>query len=432
VELITLRVGDALHLPLDDESVDAIVCDPPYELGFMGRDWDASGVAYDPATWAEALRVAKPGAFLVAFGAPRTFPEMAVAVRLAGWERRDTLSWLFGSGFPKSLDVSKALDREAGAEREVVGQEKNWGTSRLDDGKVGYGDYNGAWNVTAPATDIARQWEGWGTALKPAWEPIVLARKPLRGTVAQNVAAFGTGALNIDGSRIATDDNLNGGTYSQGGKSGPMPGDERTGAALGMFAPGARPSRDYVQPSGRWPANVVLDEAAAALLDASVGERTSGKMLPTHTEAARNTYGQNAAGGYVTMETYGDSGGPSRFFYTAKASRSEREAGLDDLEPVRRSDGRETDIENPRLRTSARRNDHPTVKPLDLMRWLVTLVTPPGGVVLDQFMGSGSTGVAAVELGFSFIGIDRDPHYVEIARRRIGHERPMRMALGDA
>jgi DNA modification methylase len=422
---VRLEVGDALHLPLDGESVDAIVCDPPYELGFMGRDWDASGVAYDVATWAEALRVAKPGAFLVAFGAPRTFPEMAVAVRLAGWERRDTLSWLFGSGFPKSLDVSKALDREAGAEREVVGRGRGitGPATRSHDGLHSDDNYqwpsaaDGTYPLTAPATDIARQWEGWGTALKPAWEPIVLARKPLRGTVAQNVAAFGTGALNIDGTRIA-------GTKPHREVVNVQENEWQGGGAWKSSGVGSGVSNE-----GRWPANVVLDEAAAALLDVSVGELTSGSRA----EGVRKGigYGSNAQGdGGPAIN--GDSGGPSRFFYTSKASRTAREAGLDDLEPVRRSDGRETDMENPRLRTSARRNDHPTVKPLDLMRWLVTLVTPPGGVVLDQFMGSGSTGVAAVELGFSFIGIDRDPHYVEIARRRIGHERPMRMALGDA
>jgi site-specific DNA-methyltransferase (adenine-specific) len=332
----TFLHADARCLPLSPESIDAIVTDPPYELGFMSKTWDASGVTYDRATWAEALRVAKPGAHLLAFGGTRTHHRLMVAVEDAGWEIRDVLMWLFGSGFPKSKNVAGAIDRGEGLPNRGHAIAHASHTRPITGEALPSGEDLPAYQGQ---TERSRQWEGWGTALKPAYEPIVLARKPLIGTVAQNVTAYGTGALNIDGTRIG--------------------GDE-----------------------GRWPANLILDEEAGALLDAENDD------------------------------------GPSRFFYSSKAGRAEREAGLAGFAPERRSDGRTKDIENPRLRTDTRRNDHPTVKPIGLMRYLCLLITPPGGTVLDPFCGSGSTGMAALDAGFGFIGSDLDPHYLAIAKQR--------------
>lgn len=422
----TLLEGDCLEAmaKLRGGLADVAVTDPPYELGFMGKGWDSSGIAFRPETWALVLKMLKPGGHLLAFGGSRTFHRIAVAIEDAGFEIRDTLSWLYGTGFPKSLDVSRAIDAAAGAERAVIGQRHRAATGRGSQGEGGYA-FGEDFAITAPATDAARQWEGWGTALKPAWEPVILARKPLAGTVAANVQAHGTGALNIDGCRIATAENLNGGAYS-GGRAGSLAGDERNAAGQGMFAPGRAASAPYVQPSGRWPANVLLDEHAAELLDAQTGVSKSG--------AQRKPFGR---GGIWTTEKgeapagpqYGDSGGASRFFYVAKASRAERDAGCEALparsagEATDREDGTEG-LSSPRAgagRTGGARNIHPTVKPIALMRWLVRLITPPGGTVLDPFTGSGSTGVATLQEGFTFIGCEREPQYAEIAVHRLTH-----------
>lgn len=378
-----------------DESFDAIVTDPPYGLAFMGRDWDKA--LPDPATWAELLRVAKPGAHLVAFGAPRLYHRLGVAIEDAGWELRDCLMWLFGTGFPKSLDVSKAIDAAAGAERPVVGSKvgrpgyslapsRGGGHAGLTGGT---GDPGRECAITGPATPEAARWSGWGTALKPAWEPIVLARKPLAGTVAANVLEHGTGGINVDGCRVGMSD----------------------------------ADRD----AARWPANIVLDEEAAARLDGEVGELASrgniGSSVATGPPGAAYAIGAERPSG--AEYTYGDSGGPSRFFYTAKASRAEREAGLGParahVDPKRKdgSAGRNS----PRAgagRQSRRANTHPTVKPIDLMQWLVRLVTPPGGKVLDPFGGSGSTGLACQAEGFDAVLVELDPAHVKTARGRLG------------
>ena len=335
-------------------------------------------------TWArEALRVLKPGGHLLAFGGTRTFHRMTIAIEDAGFEIRDCLMWLYGQGFPKSLDVSRAIDKAKGAEREVVGPNR-WqhimGQRPKDDTTqvYGRGQTDNRWD-TAPATDLARKWQGWGTALKPAWEPIILARKPLAGTVAQNVERHGTGALNIDGCRIATSDNLNGGAYSPETDAGRI---RRWEGGEFKRKPG-----EFSQPEGRWPANVVLDEDAAAMLDDQSGEHPSGKMhafySPGREAPVRTVTGRSRAG-YMVSETYGDTGGASRFFYTAKADKQDRGKG----------------------------NTHPTVKPVDLMRWLCRLVTPPGGLVLDPFAGSGTTGQAALAEGFRCILIEKEAEYV--------------------
>jgi DNA modification methylase len=380
----TLHCGDNREVlrTMADASVDSIVCDPPYELGFMGKRWDSTGIAYDVTLWTECLRVLKPGGHLIAFGGSRTYHRLAVAIEDAGFEIRDQIQWIYGSGFPKSLDVSKALDKQAGAEREVVGI----GLHVAKMAQTAYGHYETspwALPITAPATDLAKQWHGWGTALKPAHEPAVLARKPLTGTVADNVLTWGCGALNIDETRI------NGAPW------------HRTDNGIGdpgMWAGKGQQHYAEQHPAGRWPANVIFDEAAAQVLDEQSGHSVSSGNIRhnqgTPSVAKGKEYPRISLG-------HTDSGGASRFFYVAKASRAEREAGLD-------SD-------------SDRANHHPTVKPIELMRYLVRLVTPKGGVVLDPFMGSGSTGCAAMLEGFDFVGIDITPEYVEIARRRIMH-----------
>lgn len=389
---VRLYHGDCLDVmaAMDADSVDAIVCDPPYAIQFMGKEWDSFGRSREFAertghqnggllthygrggtnadvdrfkrkanhefqawceAWAtEALRVLKPGGHLLAFGGTRTYHRLTCGLEDAGFEIRDCLAWLYGSGFPKSLDVSKAIDRAAGVEREVVG-------------KGGRSE--------------AAAWEGFGTALKPAHEPVVLARKPLAGTVAGNVLVYGTGALNIDGCRISTDDAYSDNTVTQG-----------INTARTSYAPVG--VRRTFEPStaGRWPANVVLDEAAAAALDEQTGDLAAG----AHTGAADTSSrasGWGFTGGRVGGRTETDRGGASRFFYTAKADAQER-----------------------------RGSKHPTVKRLDLMRWLVRLVTPPGGLVLDPFAGSGTTLEAARAEGFRAVGIEREAEYLpDIARR---------------
>ncbi len=388
-----------------DNFAHAVVTDPPYGLGFMGKDWDAA--LPDPRTWAECLRVLRPGGHLVAFGAPRLVHRLTCQIEDAGFEVRDQLLWIFGSGFPKSLDVSKAIDKAAGAEREVVGQHTNPGSL----GTTAYGAMERKpVDITTPTTPEAARWSGWGTALKPAYEPIVLARKPLDGTVAQTVQRWGTGAINVDGCRVTTDDNLNGGAYSK----------ERQPSTSEWAGIHKSTGTEYVQPLGRWPANLILDEAAGALLDAQTGALAG--------RGSATSYGVGTGGDCGGALNYGDSGGASRFFYCPKASRSEREAGLEDLPPRVVDPSREADAaarDNPRTGAGrsgeGRRNHHATVKPLDLMRWLVRLVTPPGGMVLEPFAGSGTTPAACALEDVDCLAMELDADYVEIARARVAH-----------
>ena len=317
------------------DTVDAFVQDPPYGLAFMGKTWDHA--VPGPEYYAAQLRVAKPGAHLVAFGGTRTYHRLACAIEDAGWELRDCLMWLYGSGFPKSHNVAIAIDKQR------------------DD------------------TDAARQWEGYGTALKPGWEPIILARKPFTGTVAANVLEHGTGALNIDGCRVGE----------------------------------------------RWPANVVMDPEAGAMLDAQTGTLKSGAWDGKRTRPKTD----GILGEFTLTDEIpraGDSGGASRFFYCAKAAKKEREAGLENFTPHTVDDGRAKAADNAYQRGATQRhNGHPTVKPIALMRWLVRLVTPPGGLVVDPFCGSGSTGCAAVAEGFDFLGIEREADFVALADARV-------------
>lgn len=382
-----IRVGDCVEVMrgMDEGSVDAIVTDPPYELGFMGKKWDGTGIAHTPEVWRECYRVLKPGGHLLSFGGTRTYHRMASAVEDAGFEIRDMIQWLYGQGFPKSMNVGKQVDG----------------------------------------------WDGWGTALKPANEPIVLARKFFKGTVAKNVLAHGTGALNIDGTRIAH--------QSEADRESAFPGGRLTSHGKGHLAgPGdaqqiERSGFETERAEGRWPANVILDPEAGVLLDEQVGILRSGGTPPNRpADKSRSVYGEfqgnQPEGGVGSSE-----GGPSRFFYCAKASKSERNAGLDHLEDKRfaQSHGGQTDVVSGEERYADEgiglnkvkvvKNNHPTVKPIALMRYLCRLITPPGGLILDPFAGSGTTGIAARLGGFDFMGIEIDPEYAQLARARIRH-----------
>lgn len=496
---VAIYHGDCLDVlrELPDNSVDAVVTDPPYGLGnttpeqvaetirrwmngerdylpggtgFMGKAWDA--FVPPVAVWDEALRVLKPGGHLLAFAGSRTFDLMTLGVRLAGFEIRDSVAWLYGSGFPKSLDVSKAIDKLDAAEerlerarefqawlrplmtprrineltgtdmghhltthptqpsvatselfdllrphlpavpdrieqlveqrtvesrnfaaRAITGQHQ-LGTARGASGFTGAGEGRARRDIAH--TDEARGWQGWGTALKPAFEPVVVARKPLVGTVAANVLAHGTGALNIDACRIETTDSLGGGAASKGSASHSDGWDrpwKSDAVAVAAHAATRAENVEKAESLGRWPANVILDESQAAELDQQSGVLTSGSRKP----------GTYAGLGYMGSESAdfagitGDSGGASRFFYVSKPDQSERV----------RVDG----------------IAHPTVKPLDLMRWLVRLVTPPGGTVLEPFAGSGTTVEACLLEGFDVVAIEREADYLPLIRQRIDRRR---------
>jgi site-specific DNA-methyltransferase (adenine-specific) len=397
------------------DSIDSIVTDPPYGLEFMGKEFDKLGSGIAQQEWhrqwvVEALRVLKPGGHLIAFGGDRTHHRLMVAVEDAGFEIRTCLYWCFGSGFPKSLDIGKALDRMAGAERAVVGSkvglpgycatpsDQHGGIvlSGRADGTLNRADRECA--ITAPATEAAKQWDGWGTALKPAVEIAVLARKPLgEGTVARNVLRHGVGALHIDACRVE-------GPPSQGGNN-------RGSSALGfMNDDGWQPKSaciDSTMSQGRWPAHLLHDGSEEVVemfpdRDGAVSNGRSGKPQ-------LNCYSDRGAQAQVPGRN--DTGSAARFFPTFPLTETDLACA---------QDGRRL-LYTPKVSKSERGegNNHPTVKPVALMCWLVRLVTPPGGIVLDPFAGSGSTGLACAVEGFRFVGIERERAYAEIAQRRL-------------
>jgi len=375
---------------LDENSIDAIVTDPPYELGFMGKSWDKSGIAFNTEVWSECLRVLKPGGHMLAFGGSRTFHRIAVAIEDAGFELRDTLMWVYGSGFPKSLDVSKAIDKKQGAER----GKKKYRARPITSGTFSGSSDTRPWieesrkkgfhtvDNDIPITPEAQMWEGWGTALKPAFEPIILARKPIsEKNIAENVLKWGTGGINIDDCRVETDD-----TYCYPNGHG--------GCKSGDFHYQSRADTPaQSNPLGRWPANFIHDGSDEVL-----------ELFPETTPSKQSERGkveifkkEKSWIGESTVRGHNDSGSAARFFYCAKASRKERGEG----------------------------NNHPTVKPLALMQYLVRLVTPPDGIVLDPFAGSGSTLIAAIREGFRYIGIELNEEYIEIAEKRLQAEQPL-------
>jgi DNA modification methylase len=418
VSSVSLIHGDCLEVmpTLEANSIDAIVCDPPYGLSFMGKHWDhgVPGVAF----WAEALRVAKPGAMLLAFGGTRTFHRLTVAIEDAGWEIRDCLTWLYGSGFPKSHNISAAIDKHLGAERNEGARQ--WSGGQRSSGIMG--DNHGTQERTiydTPVTDEAKRFAGWGSSLKPAWEPIIMAMKPIDGTFAANALKWNVAGLNVDACRIGIDSEDD--IYRKHAKSH-RAGNNSCFAGLG--------ESDYQIPQGRWPANLLLDEEAAAMLDEQSGISKSPDKPIMGIQKRRHDTGSPGKGVErdVPGVGYGDTGGASRFFYVAKASKRDRNEGLEGMEerhaPKGNFEGR--DMENPKnhlggLQGSNQRNHHPTVKPTQLMRYLCRMVTRPNGVILDPFMGSGSTGKAAMLEGFRFVGIELDAEYLEIAKRRIAH-----------
>lgn len=348
---------------LEENSVDAIVTDPPYELNFMGKGWDNAGVSFNKETWAKCLRVLKPGGYLLAFGGSRTYHRIACAIEDAGFEIRDCIMWLYGSGFPKSMNIGLAIDKKNGVESPVVGKSKRHGG-----GIVGNGTSYELPPIIPDIKEAQNKWKGWGTALKPSYEPIVVARKPLDGSCVANVMKWGVGGLNIDECRV---------------------GDEVVSihnAPAGSFAGGkygrGSDTESYRSSVGRFPANTIFDSQE--------GEEWR------------------------------------RYFYCAKASKKDRDEGLEEFDEDTTDDGRNKPIDNPYLgEGTMRHNIHPTVKPTTLMQYLVRLVTPKGGTVLDPFMGSGSTGKAVAyennerNAGYKFIGIEKNAEYCKIAEARI-------------
>ena len=395
---IRLLKGDCLQKlkELEDNSVDSVVTDPPYEIGFMGKGWDDSGIANNPELWKEVLRVLKPGGHLLSFSHSRTYHRQAVAVEDAGFEIRDQIMWIYGSGFPKSHNIGKAVDKLQGNEREVVG--KNVSIQIREKGlnvNKEYGQSDGMFGKYGHNIDVTKgnsPYEGWGTALKPAHEPIVMARKPFKGSVAQNVLEWGTGGINVDGCRIDNSDMKVPDNANEIQTDKPK---HHSGAMTGTIG-----KMQVHNDGGRFPANIIFDEEAGKILDEQTGEvgngwkKNYGKEDYNGKQYDSSTNQCKHGGGYTGKNTYVDSGGASRFFYCPKASKKDRNEG----------------------------NIHPTVKPTDLMAYLVRLVTPKGGTVLDPFMGSGSTGKASVREGMDFIGIEREDEYMEIAKTRIEHE----------
>ena len=395
---------------LPDNSVDSIVTDPPYELGFMGKKWDSSGIAYDVTVWQECLRVLKPGGHILAFGGSRTYHRLGVAIEDAGFEIRDTIAWISSKTFPKSLNVSKAIDKKLGAEREVVGKDiAGNGLGLLDRNST----IGGEFDLTVAATPEAKTWEGWGTGLKQVVEPVVMARKPLDGTVAENTLAWGVGGINIDASRVAAD--MTEFVSATGKPRSGMGHGHGFGMGEGFGGENANPPHAQ----GRWPANVILDEVSAGLLDEQSGQVKGGTWNTT--AGARPFDNNGKRTDFATTKTDSSVGGASRFFYVAKASKRDRNEGLEEMEgrDARNFAQDAWTRDNMPFGEEPKKNFHPTVKPTALMRYLIKLVTPPGGTVLDPFTGSGSTGKAALLDGFQFVGVELTEEYLPIIEGRL-------------
>lgn len=485
-----VECGDALAVlkTMPDACVDSLVCDPPAGISFLGKGWDSDKggrdhwIAWLESIMRECLRVMKPGAHGLVWALPRTSHWTATALENAGFDLRDRINHLFSSGFPKSRNISKAIDARLGATRNVIGQRTLTGNAAQTTQEKG-GTYASntdsigvpgkVVDITAPGSHEAEQWDDWGTALKPAAEDWWLIRKPFKGTIEACVLANGCGAINVGGCRIITSENLNGGAYCR--DSG------RDWSAFRLPSTG----KVFEQPRGRWPAHLLFSHAPGCK---RVGERKVKAAPPWGDNRGPSTFAGTETSpvhhaeedGTETVETwecvkgcpvklldeqggvscshdanikpshagmgYGGGGGSSRiiagdagpvsryftqfpadpFFYQAKPSRAERERGCERMAEETVGDGRDKPIDNPYQRgKTQRRNVHTTVKSVELMRWLCRLVTQPNGVVLDCFMGSGSTGVAALKEGFRFIGVEREPQYVEIAKARIVGDAPL-------
>ncbi len=422
-----------------DNSIDSIVTDPPYGLGkepdalevlqswittgyheikgkgFMGKEWDS--FVPQPVFWKECLRVLKPGGHLLSFAGTRTYDWVVMGLRIAGFEIRDQIAWVYGSGFPKSHDISKAIDKKLGVERKIIGKAKGVGSNNTNSMKNGLGEsqeFASEYDITSPSTNQAKQWQGWGTALKPALEPIVMARKPLDGTVANNVLKHGVGGINIDGCRVGErEEEQFTGTKKPKSESGTI-----------CYGDYNYEKSDIPLPSGRFPANFIhdgSDEVVSLFPDtngSSIRNPSGGTILNPNDGWNGNSMVDN------TIRGYDDNGGSAaRFFYTPKASQNERNFGLGGFEDGVVNDGRKAISDRPYLRNQTqRKNIHPTVKPIDLMQYLVRLVTPKGGICLDPFMGSGTTAIACKSEKIDYVGCELEEDYIKIAEARIKAE----------
>jgi len=440
-ETYTIYNGSMLDMlqVIEPNSIDAIVTDPPYELNFMNKGWDNTGIAFNPNTWKKCYEVLKPGGYLLAFGGSRTFHRIAVAIEDAGFEIRDTIMWIYGSGFPKSMNISKAIEakekygnsgtrnkrkieQDCDSEEFVVKQPNNGILGEIIE--TTRKEY-------IPSHDLAKQWQGWVTALKPAYEPVIVARKPFKGSLVDNIIENGVGGLNIEECRVKTEDNLNGGGYNTKGNSQKSK-EDATSYYLKVL------EKEFIQPEGRFPANVIHDGSEEVV---SLFPHTkSGKMIPKHKrttdQSPNGIYGKFDVN-HPLSETYGDSGSAARFFYSAKADKKDRDEGLDiaGFEEIHPSNitGRKVGSAGAKnggfagMTETPRRNIHPTVKPCELMQYLVRLVAPKGATILDPFMGSGSTGKAVMfenrerNANYKFIGIDLEEKYCQIANARIDY-----------
>ena len=418
---------------IEKESIDSIVTDPPYGLtsitkrfgkensaecqygkdgsfqrlskGFMGKEWDGSGIEYNVETWKKCYEVLKPGGYLLAFGGSRTFHRIAVAIEDAGFEIRDTIMWLYGSGFPKSLNISKTLEKREGMIEETTGTLFNNPGGKRDLSKRS--DYG---YIYEPQLYLAKQWQGWGTALKPSFEPIIVARKPFKGSLVDNVIEYGVGGINIDECRVKFIENEN--TLRPTGNKQYF---------------GLSPNVNIIGGSemGRFPANTILtydetdfDEVCGGFPNNTASYRKGNR----DSRKAMFDFGSQDK----TNQGYTDNGSASRYFYTAKASKKDRDEGLDEFEDGNITDGRKAISDRPYLRKETlRKNTHPTVKPTDLMQYLVRLVTPNNGTILDPFNGSGSTGKAVMyenkerNKNYKYIGIELTEEYLPISKARI-------------
>jgi len=429
---------------MDQNSIDSMVTDPPAGIAFMGKDWDKDKGGRDgwiewmTTVMIQAHRVLKPGAHAFVWAIPRTSHWTATALENAGFEIRDIVTHVFGSGFPKSHNISKGIDKKAGATREVTGRYEfpdggNRVKPRTRSERVGQLHGHKHTPITAPSTDQAKQWDGWGTALKPASEHWILVRKPFKGTVVNNVLTHGTGGINIDASRIGTSDNLDRPTVD----TSSWHGNNWSGSKQKTI----KGSTNYGHSQGRFPANFILSHSedcepspyvapngdcisqCADFCPIRLLDEQSGSLHPPGRKASSKQHDGGSFGGGLHGEndSYNDKGGASRFFYCAKSSKRERNEGLEGFESKKQptmSGGNGIGGKGPHD-VDAKQNHHPTVKAQKLMKYLITMITPPGGIVLDPFMGSGSTGVAAKSLGYEFVGIEKEEEYFQIANARI-------------
>ena len=432
-ENYTLYHGSMLDMQdvISKDSIDAIVTDPPYELGFMGKSWDNSGIAFQKETWKKCLDVLKPGGYMLAFGGSRTFHRIACAIEDAGFEIRDTIMWVYSTGFPKSMNIGLAVDKKMGVESKSVGTRKQSGAKfKLTQELIDNGGFNDSNRTEYEVYEAHNEWKGWGTALKPAYEPVIIARKPCEGSTIDNVLEHGVVGINIDECRIS----LNGGKKTHGGCK-----TRKDNTSHLSFKSGCVKKED--NSVGRFPANLILTYGESDYEEVCGGFPVGGKNGSISKPYEKNNIIYGKYGECNTFSSYDDSGSAARYYYCAKASKKDRDEGLEALETKYRGmsnqakaelergnngfDGNENTIGLNRV--VARKNDHPCVKPTELMQYLIRLVTPNGGTILDPFNGAGSTGKAVMyenkerNKDYNYIGIELDEHYLEISKGRIDY-----------